>query len=71
VPSHGITVGIATITGAREAAMVLTGDGKAQSFDRILQSKTYDPDWPATVIHACAVGEIVSDADAARHQAKP
>jgi len=71
VPSHGISVGIATITAAKEAAMVLTGEGKAQSYDRILQSKTYNPDWPATVIHACAGGEIVSDADAARHQAKP
>jgi glucosamine-6-phosphate deaminase len=71
VPSHGISVGIATITAAKEAAMVLTGEGKAQSYDRILQSKTYNPDWPATVIHACAAGEIVSDADAARHQAKP
>lgn len=70
VPSHGISVGIATIAAAREAAMVLTGEGKAQSFDRILQSKTYDSDWPATVIHACAVGEILCDADAAR-QAKP
>lgn len=71
VPSHGISVGIATITAAKEAVMVLTGEAKAQSFDRIQQSKRYDSEWPATVIHECAIGELICDADAARHRAKP
>ena len=65
VPREGVTVGIATIAEAREAIMALTGASKRLSLRRILEASRYDPAWPATVIHECAVREIFADAAAA------
>jgi glucosamine-6-phosphate deaminase len=65
VPSHGISVGIDTIAAAKESAMIVWGLGKRLTFSRIKSAERYDPDWPATVIHECAVGEILADTDAA------
>ncbi len=66
VPTHGISVGIDTIAGARESVMVVWGAGKRETLSRMRAAERYDPSWPATVIHECAVREILSDADAAR-----
>ena len=71
VPTHGISVGIATISSAKRAAMVLWGKSKAVSFDRVAAVNHYEPDWPATVIHECSSGEILSDTDAASRPGKP
>ena len=68
VPRHGVSVGIATIAEAREAIMLLTGASKRLTLQRILAATAYDPAWPATVIHECAVREIVADAEAARDE---
>lgn len=65
VPRHGVSVGIATITAARGAAMVLTGASKRESLSRILKAEHYDPQWPATIIHEFAAGEILADREAA------
>jgi glucosamine-6-phosphate deaminase len=65
VPRHGVTVGIATITSAREAILALTGSSKRLTLQRILAARGYDPSWPATVIHECARREIFADAAAA------
>lgn len=65
VPRHGITVGVETITAAKEALMVVLGRGKQQTFSRMRATDKYDPSWPATLIHECAHGEIVADAEAA------
>ncbi len=65
VPHHGVSVGIATIAEAREAIMLLTGPSKRLTLQRILAASAYDPAWPATVIHECAVREIIADASAA------
>ena len=65
VPSHGISVGIATIASAREAVMIVWGPGKRRSLARMMGVNRYDPEWPATVIHECQGGEIMADADAA------
>jgi glucosamine-6-phosphate deaminase len=65
VPRHGVSVGVATIAAAREAAMVVWGAGKRVTLARMLGAERYDPAWPATVIHECAGGEIVCDAEAA------
>ncbi len=65
VPKHGVSVGIATITAARAAVMVLTGSSKRESLTRILKTERYDPQWPATVIHEFRSGEILADRDAA------
>jgi glucosamine-6-phosphate deaminase len=64
VPRHGISMGIDTITSAKEAVMIVWGRGKRLTLTRMLAADRYDPDWPATVIHECTVREIVSDADA-------
>jgi glucosamine-6-phosphate deaminase len=65
VPRHGISVGIGTIASAKEAAMVVWGGGKRLTLKRIVSAERYDPEWPATVIHECAVREIWSDTEAA------
>jgi glucosamine-6-phosphate deaminase len=65
VPRHGVSVGIATIAGAREAVMALTGPSKRLTLQRILAANGYDPAWPASVIHECPTREIVADAQAA------
>jgi glucosamine-6-phosphate deaminase len=65
VPSHGISVGIDTIAQAKEAVMIVWGAGKRVTLARMLRAERYEPDWPATVIHECAVREILSDTSAA------
>ncbi len=65
VPSHGISVGIDTIASAKEAVMIVWSAGKRLTLTRIQGAEHYEPDWPATVIHECAVGEILADTDAA------
>jgi glucosamine-6-phosphate deaminase len=64
VPTHGVTVGIATIAAAREAVMVVWGESKRLTLQRIRAADRYDPSWPATIIHECAVPEIVCDVEA-------
>ena len=65
VPHHGVSVGIDTITRARSAIMVVLGAGKRLTTQRMLAATGYEPDWPATLIHECAGGEIIADAGAA------
>jgi glucosamine-6-phosphate deaminase len=67
VPTHGISVGIDTIAGAKEAAMVLWGTAKAESLRRINAGRDYDSDWPATVIHECERREILIDREVGIH----
>jgi glucosamine-6-phosphate deaminase len=65
VPTHGISVGIGTIVSARAAVMMVCGAGKRLTLSRMLSTERYEPDWPATVIHECTVGEIWADTEAA------
>ena len=65
VPTHGVSVGIATVASARQAVLVLTGKSKRDSLSRVMKAESYDPDWPATVIHEFASGEIIADREAA------
>jgi glucosamine-6-phosphate deaminase len=64
VPRHGISVGIDTIALAKAAVMIVWGRGKHLTLSRMLRAERYEPEWPATVIHECAVREILSDQDA-------
>jgi glucosamine-6-phosphate deaminase len=66
VPTHGVSVGIGTIASAKEAVMAVWGGGKRLTLSRMRSADGYEPDWPATVIHECAVGEIWSDTEAAK-----
>lgn len=69
VPHHGVSVGVATIAESRAAIMVAWGAGKRQTVARMRGATGYEPDWPATLIHLCAGGEIVCDAEAAGGEA--
>ena len=66
VPGHGISVGIDTIASAKESVMIVWGSGKRLTLTRMKRAERYEPDWPATVIHECVVGEILADTDAAK-----
>ena len=39
--------------------------GKRLTLSRMLGASSYEPDWPATVIHECPIREILSDEQAA------
>lgn len=65
VPRHGVSVGVATITDALEAVMVVWGEGKRHTLQRMLGAAHYDLAWPATLIHECRHGEIIADREAA------
>lgn len=65
VPRFGVSVGIATILSAREAVMVAWGDGKRETVRRMRGATAYEPDWPATLVHASPACEILVDIAAA------
>jgi len=66
VPRFGVTVGPATIARwSASAIMIVTGEGKREALRRLTATDDYDPDWPATVVHACANARILADAAAA------
>ena len=71
VPRHGISVGVETITRAREAVMLAWGEGKRLTVARRRRASRYDADWPATLIHECAGGELFCDSAAAAEAAEP
>jgi glucosamine-6-phosphate deaminase len=65
VPHHGVSVGIATIIESRAAIMCAWGTGKQATISRVRNATAYESDWPATLIHDCARGEIICDRAAA------
>lgn len=66
VPRHGVSVGIDTILRSRAAVMIAWGEGKRLTVSRMRGADRYEPDWPATLIHECASGEILCDEAAGR-----
>ncbi len=66
VPTRGVSVGLGTIRLlSRSVTLVLTGTDKRLSAQRVLSSKKYDPDWPATFIHNCPHAQVLLDSKAA------
>ena len=65
VPTHGVTVGIATIADARASAMILWGPDKRHAFRRLAAAGRFDPSWPATVWLLCPEATLYTDAAAA------
>jgi glucosamine-6-phosphate deaminase len=62
VPTHGVTMGIRTLRElSTRAVLVATGEAKRSAAARLASALDYDPDWPATVVHTCADGEIWVD----------
>ncbi len=65
VPTHGVSVGLGTIVDARSQRLVLHGAGKRAAAARVLALDSFDPAWPASIVHACVDGEIWLDRAAA------
>jgi glucosamine-6-phosphate deaminase len=71
VPRHGVSVGVDTIVRSREAVMIAWGEGKRLTVSRMRRASRYEADWPATLIHECAGGEILCDSAAAAESDQP
>lgn len=65
VPTHGISVGPATIADARAALLLVWGADKRTAFDRVRRAGGYDSDWPATIALESAECNILADQVAA------
>ncbi|MFF0792620.1 6-phosphogluconolactonase [Streptomyces spiralis] len=66
VPRRGVSVGPATIAGlSRRVRLVATGADKARSVARVRATTRWEPDWPATIVHAARRAEMWADPAAA------
>lgn len=66
VPHHGLTVGLGTIAKYSKAvAMVIHGAHKQYAAKRLSESTSFDPQWPATIVHLCRNAAVFFDAQAA------
>jgi glucosamine-6-phosphate deaminase len=61
VPTHGVSVGLGTIAGARTLRLVLHGEDKRAAAARLLSLDAFDPSWPASIVHAHGDAEIWLD----------
>jgi glucosamine-6-phosphate deaminase len=66
VPTYGVTIGTAELAElSHSVVMLLWGPNKAHAFDRIRRADSYDPMWPATIVHDCRNALIYADEQAA------
>jgi glucosamine-6-phosphate deaminase len=65
VPTAGATIGLRTIRAAGSVVMILLGEEKGPAFARLTAMATFDPLWPASILHACEDGWLVADDAAA------
>ncbi|WP_166805190.1 6-phosphogluconolactonase [Cryobacterium sp. TMT2-4] len=64
VPTHGITVGIATLADARRLLMLAHGTSKGPAVKRLIEAGAFDSQWPATFIYDHPNASIQIDAAA-------
>lgn len=64
VPTHGVSVGLGTIAAARAVRLVLHGADKRFAAARLLELESFDPEWPASVVHDHDDAEIWLDREA-------
>lgn len=66
VPTHGVTVGVGTIVScSREVVCVIHGAHKQRAVRELAARKSYDPQWPASLVYeANTVGLLVDEAAA-------
>jgi glucosamine-6-phosphate deaminase len=64
VPTHGVSVGLGTILGARTLRLVLHGAGKRAAAARLLALDRFDPAWPASIVHEHEDAQILLDREA-------
>jgi glucosamine-6-phosphate deaminase len=65
VPTRGVSVGLETITAARALRIVLHGADKRPAAARLLELDSFDPAWPASIVHDHRDAEIWLDRAAA------
>ncbi|MET7433246.1 MULTISPECIES: hypothetical protein [Streptomyces] len=66
VPRRGISAGPATFAGlSGRVRLVATGADNAMSVARVLSTTRWEPDWPATIVHAARQAEVRTDPAAA------
>jgi glucosamine-6-phosphate deaminase len=68
VPTHGVTVGLATIADARALRLVLHGSDKRDTAARLLALDRFDPTWPASIVHDHPDAQILVDRTAISDQ---
>jgi glucosamine-6-phosphate deaminase len=61
VPTHGVSVGLGTIAGARSLRLVLHGADKRAAAGRLLALEDFDASWPASIVHTHPDAEIWLD----------
>lgn len=61
VPTHGVSVGLRTIAAARSVRLVLHGAEKRFAAARLLELGSFDPEWPASIVHDHVDAEIWLD----------
>jgi len=59
VPTQGISVGLGTIADARALRMVIHGEDKRGAIERLLSYESFDPEWPASIVHDHDDAEIL------------
>jgi len=59
VPTQGISVGLGTIADARALRMVIHGEDKRGAIERLLSYESFDPEWPASIVHNHDDAEIL------------
>jgi glucosamine-6-phosphate deaminase len=64
VPTHGVSVGLATIAEARALRLVLHGLDKREATARLLALDRFDPSWPASVVHDHPDARVYVDREA-------
>ncbi|TGA99754.1 glucosamine-6-phosphate deaminase [Sporolactobacillus shoreae] len=64
VPVQAVTMGIGTIMKSKSILLLVSGKSKAEAMNRLLESKTPDPDFPASVLVSHPDVTVIADAEA-------
>jgi glucosamine-6-phosphate deaminase len=64
VPVQGVSVGLGTIADARALRLVLHGADKRNATRRLLELDSFDPAWPASIVHEHPDAQIWVDEEA-------
>ena len=66
VPQYGVSVGIGTIVQlSTEVILVIHGSHKSEAVSRLAHCKTFDPEWPASLIYLSPSARVYLDESAA------
>lgn len=65
VPTHGVSVGLGTISASRSLRLVLHGRDKLAAAHRLLGLDRFDASWPASVVHSHPDAVVYLDSEAA------